>query len=312
MIQLYKKRGFSDYLNDTINFVKLAFKPFAKNYLIVCGGLLLLLAILGYFFFNAYMSFAMNAATNNFRFDEIFGGNLYLFGGLILLLVIVALLFSFLSYLYPVAFLKLYDEKNSIDISTNDVIAAMKQNFGRTFQFVILSTIFMVTLGLLVMALLVLLFITIIGIPVALIAILALMAIYNVAFYIYINDRNVGFVDAFKLAFRHVKANLWPIVGANFVIYMLIQIVSSVITFIPMMIGMGSIFTSLDSGENFDKNGFSSMMGIIMVLSIIVSYLLQNLIILCNGMVYYTMQEANQSPHIRSEIDLIGSPTSED
>lgn len=308
MFQLYKKRGFSEYLNDTFAFLKENWKHFLKNYAIICGGFLLILTILGYILGKAYMSFIMGSIGGNFSIDNLFGGNIALFIGVVVLFFVVIVILSFLSYLYPLVYLRLYEELGHTNFTTTEISNKLRAEIGRTIKFSIYSFLFTITVGILLMALIILLCITIIGIPIAMIGIFALMAMYNLAFYLYLNDRRLRFFESFKLAFDHVKNNLWPIVGSNFAMLMLIQVISSVFTFIPMMFAFASLATSIESSSGApESSGFMIAMGITLALSFLTSYILQNLIILNNGIIYYTMQEMNHSHHTKSEIDLIGT-----
>ena len=309
MFQLYKKRGFSDYLNDSFAFVKLAKGHFIKNYAIICGGFLLILTILGYVLGKAYMTFIFGSVGGNFRLENIFGGNIPLFIGVLVFFFIALIIFSFLSYLFPVVYLRLFEENDHFEFTTKDIGDRIRANLGRTIKFSLLSLLMTFTLGLLVFALLILMFITIIGIPFAIIGMFAFLALYNIAFYLYINNREVGYIDSFKITFEFVRHNLWPIVGSNFAMYMVINIVSTIITMIPMVIGMASLFSNIntaDGGGLPETGGFAVATGITFALSFLVTYALQNLLILNNGMIYYTMQEVNHSHNTKSEIDLIG------
>lgn len=308
LFQLYKKRGFSDYLNDSFAFLKLVLKHYAKNYFIICGIFLLIVTVLSYILGNAYMSFIQGSINDNFSVEKIFGGNLILFGIVLLLFVVIFLIFSFISYLFPVIYLRLIDQNQSTNFGSNELFEELKSNIGRTVLFSIFSFLFMMTIGLVIFAILILLLFTIIGIPVTVIGFLALIAIFNLGFYVYINDSSLGYFEALKISFFHIKANLWPIIGANFAMYMVVNLISTAITLIPSLVAMGSIFTTIESGENSDFNSTSSLIfGGIMSLSIILSFLFQNLLLINNGMIYYTMQENSESVHVKSEIDLIGT-----
>lgn len=310
MFQLYRKRAFSDYLNDTFSFLKLTGKHYFKNYTILCGGLLLILTMLAYIIGKAYMAFIFGSITNqSFKIEELFGGNIALFVGILFFFFILIIIFSFLSYLYPMVYLRMYDEYGHAEFETKVIGDRLKADIGRTVKFTLLTILLTFTVGLLLVAIMIILFITVIGIPFVFIGIYALTGVYNIAFFLYVNDRNTGFIESFKTAFEFVKNNLWPVVGSNFAMSMLVQIVGSVFTFIPLIIGMISLFTSLEgsSGGLPETAGFAIAMGITMAVSILVTYFLHNLIILNNGMIYYTMQETNNSHSSKSEIDLIGT-----
>lgn len=309
MFLLFKKRDFSEYLSDTFDFLKITWRHFFKNYFIICGGFLLILCVLSYFIFNVYMSFIFSSSSGG-KFDpeQIFGGNLVLFGIVFILFFIALFVISILSYLYPVIYLRLYEENGNTDFSTSTIIEHVKMNVWRSVKFSLKMIIVTFTIGIPIMILLVLLCFTIIGIPFTFIGFFALMAIVNLAYYIHINDKSVGLRNALKTSYTHVKKNFWPIVGSNFIILLVIQMISSVITMIPMFITIGAMATTLSNSN--ELNDFSSTGAIfsgIMIVSYLVTFIMQNFSLINNGLIYYSMLELNESHHIKSEIDLIGT-----
>lgn len=56
MFVVFKKRDFSDLMNDTISFFQKEGKPFFKNYFTLCGILLLVLFVCTYFLFDMVRS----------------------------------------------------------------------------------------------------------------------------------------------------------------------------------------------------------------------------------------------------------------
>jgi hypothetical protein len=308
MFQLYKKRGFSDYLNDMFAFLKLAGRHFFKNYAIICGGLMLILIVLGFIIFKAYYEFFMSAMGGNSYLSNLFGGDFLAFGLLFGIFFIVFIVLSIICYLYPVVYLRLYEENGHFEFSTSQITARLKSNIWRSIKFTLLTILFSLLVGFFIFALLALLCVTIIGIPFAVIGLFALSGIYNVAFYQYINDHNIGYIDSFKIAFDFVKNNLWPVVGANFAILMLVWIVGSVTSMIPMLIGFVGFGTGLGTVPGAEESiTFLIIMGVSYGISFLVQFILNNLIILTNGMIYYSMLEVNHSHNSKSEIDLIGT-----
>ena len=56
-----------------------------------------------------------------------------------------------------------------------------------------------------------------------------------------------------------------------------------------------------------DMGEFNIMFAFVMVVSLLFSFVLQNLVIINNGMIYYTMQNGESGTAVNSEIDLIGA-----
>lgn len=306
MFNLYQERGFSDYLNDTITFVKQNGKHYFKNYFIICGGVLLLLCVLGYVIMQAYASFIAGSVSGNFDMENVFGGNIFLFGVIFLLFMLVFFLFSILMYLYPVVYLDLYDQNGGNDFTTNQLFDEIKSRIWRGAAFSLYMILFTFTAGILIFAILVGLMITIIGIPVAFIGLFAIMAMIALSYFIYLNNRDFGFMDSLKLSYTHIISRIWPIVGSNFIMMLLVQIIVSMVTLVPMMMSMANIVSST-TADNPDLASTSIMFAATMLLSYILSFILQNLIIINNGMIYYTMKDSYGEYKSKSEIDLIGT-----
>jgi hypothetical protein len=52
VFQLYKKRDFSAYIGDTMQFLKQQGKDYFRNYLVINGALLLVVCVIYYFLFK--------------------------------------------------------------------------------------------------------------------------------------------------------------------------------------------------------------------------------------------------------------------
>ena len=91
----------------------------------------------------------------------------------------------------------------------------------------------------------------------------------------------------------------------------LIQTIQGIITMVPYIIGMILIFTS---SQNVAENDPSQAMGtfsilftVIMVASILLSYVFHNFQMITQGLIYYSLREENEENNSKSQIDLIGT-----
>ena len=117
-----------------------------------------------------------------------------------------------------------------------------------------------------------------------------------------------GFFSALGDGFDTVKNQFWPIVGSTFVMYFIIQIISTIFTMIPYLFGVVSMLTSLKSSSNGDKfSAVSIMMSMVMEFSVICTYILNNLLIINQGMIYYSHIENSESTVSNDSIELIGT-----
>ncbi|MGX7668373.1 hypothetical protein [Flavobacterium pedocola] len=315
MFQLFKKRNFSELVGDTFAFFKMHGKHYFRNYLIINGGILLVLLVLVYFLmkiiFDGLLSNINGGVGDPGNIDQYINNNLTVLIGLCILAGIVAVFLSLLSFTFPVAYLKLLEKSASFE--TADIIKVMKSKIGKIIIFFIASFFVMLPVMFLVMMLSVALVFIIIGIPLLMIVIPAFMCWFSLSFYDYISTDN-GYFDALGNGFRLLKQKFWPSVGSTAVMYMIVQIVVGFVSMIPYLIGIFSMFTSLDPqngvGPGSEQISFLMIMfSITMVLSFLMNFIFQNFILVNQGIIYYSIREENENNSYRNEMDLIGTPS---
>ena len=311
MFQLFKKRDFSDYVSDTFQFFRETGKHYFKNYFTICGILLMLLVILSYFLFQVYFDFFLNFGriNNNFEFIQKYAENnigIVIIGAVLLFLFIILL--SMLTYSIPVIYMDLYVKKNGNNFETKDILVKFKAEFGRILIF-FLGLIFLVTpVLILIFVLLFLLCFIIIGIPLLLLAIPTAVSWITLSFYEYLNH-NKSFFQALSSGFKHIKNEYFPNIGSLMVMYIIVQIAMSVFTIVPYVFGMASVLTSTRNGSPAEDalSTVKIMLTIVMVVSILMSYILNNLLLVNQGLVYYSRIENDENISSKDSIDLIGS-----
>lgn len=313
MFELLKKRGLSEYISDTFTFFKIFGKHFFRNYIIINGGFLLILCVLMYFLFKVYFEvlFSVSGAPSGSYFLEYFNNNFGIFIGSIILFGILIIILSLLNIAYPILYLQLIEEKGGNDFTTSDVILLLKQNTGRLLKFFIGSVFILFPIMIISFVILLLLCFILIGIPLIMIAMPAFIAWGHLSLYTYLTEKTV-FFESLKKGFLLLKQEFWSITGTTFIMLMLIQIVQGFITMIPYMIGMILFFTSANASQfNVSQPDGLSALGIfitvVFLFAIILSYLFNNLIIVNQGIIYYSLREENENLTSVSQIDLIGT-----
>lgn len=313
MFELLKKRGLSEYISDTFTFFKIFGKHFFKNYIIINGGFLLILCVLMYFLFKIYFEvlFSVSGAPSGSYFLEYFNNNFGIFIGSIILFGVLIIILSLLNIAYPILYLQLIEEKGGSDFTTSDIILLLKQNTGRLLKFFIGSVFILFPIMIISFVILFLLCFILIGIPLIMIAMPAFVAWGHLSLYTYLTEKT-RFFESLKKGFSLLKQEFWSVTGTTFIMLMLIQIVQGFITMIPYMIGMILFFTSAKASEfNVSQpDGFSSLgifITVIFLFTIILSYLFNNLIIVNQGIIYYSLREENENLTSVSQIDLIGT-----
>lgn len=309
MFQLYKKRNFSSLIGDTFNLFKLEGKNYFKNYFIVNGGLLLILVVILYFFMKIFLDGAFTAArTNNDQalFNTILS-NLSLFIGFGIGMILLIILASLINYTYPIAYLKLIEENQ--ERNTQNLIQYIKSKIGKTLLFFILSIFVAIPILLIVMALTFLLIFVIIGIPLLFILIPALTSWISLSYYHYISTDS-GYIDALMKGYELLRSKFWPIIGSNFIMQTIVQITLGILIMVPYFIGIASVLVNPEGIQQDPEKAFSFvtiLLTVIMVISILFNYTLQNIILINQGIIYYSVIEEQENISVFNSIDSIGT-----
>ena len=313
MFDLYKKRDFSAYFSDTITFFKSFGKHYFKNYFTINGIFLMILVVLIYFITKIYMETLFSLSSNpnpNFNhFSNYFNNNMVLIIGTILFFVLLTLFLSLLNITYPIVYIQLVEKNGGNNFGITEIIIGIKENIGRLMVFFI-GTLFVITPILLIFGgILILLCFVIIGIPLFLLFIPSVMSWISLSYFEYLTKK-VSFFNSLKNGIKLLKQDFWTTIGTTFLMSMLIQIIQGFITMIPYIIGVIWIFVSaknLDTNsQNDSMSAMSILMAVIMVFSVLLSYIFNNFLLINQGLIFYSLCEENENKSSKSQIDLIG------
>ena len=308
MFQLYKKRDFSQLVGDTFTFFKMEGKKYFRNYFIINGGLILILIVALYllmsFFFEGTFAAAQNG-NSTFLEDSLYS-NMGIFltvGALLSLLVIIV---SIVNYTFPVSYLSLL--ANNKEINTSSLFENLKQKIGRSLLFFLFSLFILIPIMFIIMGITFLLVMIIIGIPLLLIIMPAVMSWISLSYYHYIST-NSGYTEALGKGYEMLRRNFWTIIGSTIVMYLIVQVVVSIVTFIPYFFGMASFFVNPDGMQEEPESMVSFitiLASAVMIISLVFNYMMQNLILVNQGLIYYSATEVEENISINKEIDSIG------
>ncbi len=313
MFPLYKKRNFSDYISDTFMFFRHKGKHFFKLYFTINGGLLLVASTLIYFIFKVYFefmfsSFSTGTVQQSNSMESLIEGNSATIITLAILGFFLLLFISLLQFAFPVIYLDLLDKTQGENFGVSAIFRNLKKNAFKLIKFIIGSIFILFPILAIIMTLNILLCIIIIGIPLLLITIPAMLAWVHLVFFHYITGEE-RFVTAISTAFYNLKQQFWQIVLSTLVVMIIIQIVLTIFTMIPYIFGVASIYTN-PQGITNQEESFSIltiMMTSIMIISFIANYILNNLILINQGLIYYSLKEHNENISSNNSIDLIGT-----
>lgn len=306
MFQLYKKRNFGDYISDTFLFLKIYGKHFFKNYFILNGGLLLLLTVLFYFIFKIYFEALFTSLNSNDPsfFENYFNNNIALVVTVFIVCFLLFIFLALLNFAYPTLYLSLLDKHQSTQFTIKDCLHIFKEKAFKIIIFFFTLLLLSFTVGIFIAAIVAALFFIVIGIPLLFILAPTLIAIVNVSFYIYMNN-NIGVFQAFGQGIQYVKQNFLAISGSTLVIYIIIQVASTVFTMIPYLFGFINLVTTVEKSPE-TINAFGIIMIIVLCVGFIGTMILNNLLFINSGLIYYSGKEQNENIFESSTIDQIG------
>jgi hypothetical protein len=315
MFELYKKRDLSANFSDTTTFFKLFGKHFFKNYFIINGIFLMILVLLIYFISKIYMEVLFSGVSNmqnnpNYLMSYFTNNVSLIIAGFAITFLLIAIL-SMLNISFPVIYLKLYEKNCKNNFSTEEIIVGLRNIIGKMILFFLGGIFILFPLLIIVFGLLFLLCFVLIGIPLIFLVGIALISWITMSYYEYIL-KDVGYFTALSNGFRLVKQQFWTTIGTTFLMMMLIQIIQGFITIIPYAISMIWMFTSPENLQdvNSQTDTFSTMglvFAVVMVFSVMLSYIFNNFILINQGLIYYSLQEEQENTSTKSQIDLIGT-----
>ncbi|MBW8361536.1 MAG: DUF4013 domain-containing protein [Kaistella sp.] len=317
-MQFYQKRDFGALISDTFAFFKENGKNYFKNYLLINGLLLILLVVTFVFGYRELFSqmLGSNAQGQNYYFQAYFEENQAM---LILVSVLVFILFiavSMVTYSYPVLYMKRLSETGNKNIRADEILGDIKSNLGRFF-ILFLGLIFIVTpLAVIIIGISYVLIFVLIGFFLLLLVFPAVMNVIHFLLFDYFHTKK-GFFDSLSYAMRaqfsypsgREKSPFWKYWGSTIIMYIIIQVITTVFTMIPMIIFFAKVFTVAQDGSSVE-NPFEGTMGILIFMiygvSILMSFLLMNIMYVNAGLQYYDSRTDLHRTLDLTEIDSIG------
>lgn len=311
-MELYKSRDFSAFFQDTFAFIKENGKHFFREYFIVNGIFLLVLAVLGYFFTTFYTDFIFGGLLNNKStsvFDDYINDNLVLFLAMLLVFMLVAMVAGIVSYAFPFIYLKLYSHKGGTNFETRDILNSYKVNVGKLITFILCSIAISIPMFIVFVIGAFILTITIVGIMALPLLAGAFMLFYGMTLMEYLEGER-GIWDCFSYAWDLLKSKFWAAVGSVGLFYLLVYIIQNIISIIPYFFGMASMFTTVSEGSTNSEDLGATMTVVMLVvffLTFFTGTVLGNVVQLNQGIVFYSLKEEKENINTKSVIDQIGS-----
>lgn len=297
--QLYKKRDFSAYIGDTIQFFKQFWKNYFQNYAVINGVLLLVFVSLYFLLFKDLFSnmYDPNAIKTWMSYNN--SGSFMLS---IIVLMIIAIVFSVFTTAFPMVYFNLLNTTGRDAFTASEMLNGIKAYAGRMILFGIISFFVMIPIVFIFFAFGVALSFLIIGIPILFLGLPTVLIWSMQSLYVYLEEET-GYFQALSKGWKITFQKYWHLVGSTIAVYFCITILSSVFSMVPAFMMMGSIITS---GGTPKPQTMTPLMMVFYLVGLIVTFICYNFIYVQQGLIYYSAQENTEHYQAYSDIDNIG------
>ncbi|REC57201.1 DUF4013 domain-containing protein [Chryseobacterium piscium] len=317
MMQFYKKRDFGAFISDSFTFFKLYGKNYFKNYILLNGLLLILMVAIFIFGYRELIMqiFGSNMSGESYYFESYFEDNIGMFVVVGLITFLLFLLMMIVNYLFPVFYLKRLAEGET-KIRTDDILGDFKRNAGKIGK-LCLGMIFIVTpLSLILMGISYVMILIVVGIFLIVLVYPALFNVITFLMYDYFNSKR-GFFESLSYSIRsqfsytngRERSPFWKYWGSTVVISIILYVITTIFTAIPMIFFMLKITTTAPDAS-FEQNPFAGSLGIMMFvmygISLLVSFFLSNMLYVNSGLMYYDSRRDFHQKVELEEIETIG------
>lgn len=306
MFQLYKQRDFSTFVSDTFTFFKLFWRNFFGNYIVIMGGFIAALCVCYFFVFRDLFSSLFNTSNSGMGYDlsYYFTDSPVLFFVMLAVVIIISILFSIFSIAYPAVYLKMMEESGRGGFTSSEIFARIKALLPRIIRFSFLSMVVFIPLFLVAFVFATALILLVVGVFILILLIPAASVWMVQSFLVYVFNEDISFFDSMKQGWRILfSKKFWHIIGSAAVVYLIISIVQSLLSTVPYFI---ILFTSLAMGKGDLDPQLAVVFSVLYIISIAISYLFSNAVMVNQGLVYYSALEGEKHVQALSEIDLIG------
>ena len=311
-MQLYKSRGFGEFFQDTFSFIRQNGGHLYKNFFIINGVFILILMVLGYVFSKFYTEILFSGMNNEGpnAVENYLNENVGVFVVVFILFIVVGLTSAIISYSYVPIYLKLYAKNNGKGFNISDLVKEYKANVGKIFIFLLFGIIMALPIFIVAGIVSFILAITMIGILLLPLVIGAVSLLYQGTLMEYIEDKK-NIWSSFGYSWTLMGSKFWAAIGSVGLFFLMSYIAQNVVTLIPYFIFIIDMVAGVESGGAVDPQEMSKSLSIIMLIIFVLSYfvgMLLNIIVQVNqGIVFYSLKENIENINTKSDIDLIGS-----
>jgi len=293
-----KNRRFGDLIQDYFSLFKIVYRHLNARIISVALPFIAVFILLAYYM-TTFISEIMRSS------DPIGSVSGAAFIPLILFLVFI--LFFVLISAFGIEYMFLLEERRELNFTSNDIYQRVKDNLEKYVRFFLSSIVVGILLIIPLAAIAaVLAFIPIVGQLLLGVLAACMMLFVNCALFLYLQERETLWAS-YGASFRLVRARIFEYGAASYVFQLIIQIVGTLITMIPLIIIGVIAFTTVGFSNQF-FDGFTgkflvSLGGSIFMLFVIffaiymiAFYMLQ----------YFSLLESRYKEDTLDQIDQIG------
>lgn len=324
----YKKRNLSELISDSIEFFKEYGKNFLKNYIALCGGVIILMLVIAFFLLKDFSSSALGGGLQNSLYSYLYE-NASILGFSFFLIFALLFLLSCISYSLPILYMQTASEQNRKDFSVQEIFNVFKNKLGRIIAYFLWSIllsipviiVLFIVFGMIVSPFLGIanigrnslagfIFLFLIIFLLAIVFIVSISLIFTLSFNNYILT-NMGFFPslgkAFSIVFsKNFKKYFFSVIISYLIIFAIQLAVNSVLGGVMAI----SVFSGA-SQDQLDSDSTNVILVAFTVLSYVVIFItnliLSNLLYINIGFIYYDSREDLHREVFFDEIDSIGS-----
>jgi len=310
-MQLYKQRDFSAFFTDTFEFIKLNGKHFFKHFFIINGFFVLILAALSYVFSQLFLNdllLGFNVGQFSTDLDTILNGNPALFIILLVSMVLVGLLFAVTSYAYTPIYFRLYEQTETTNFSTKELVNSFKQNIGKILTYLFLGFLMLLILIIPIIITTVILTITIVGVFLLPLLIALIAGLYNMTLLEFINQNKNNFFDCFGYVWKLISSKFWHAVGCMGLFYFMSYLIQISLSFLQSIFNLSTSLTVPEAALTNENTSIIYILVtiILFIISFLVGIVLNCILQINQSIVYFGLKEERENINTKSEIDLIG------
>lgn len=305
-IPLRVNRDFGDIITTYFDFFKQNIKKFTNVFLSYNGIFLIGLLIVSYLLVSGFMgviayensySYGVSREPMDEKYMILVG-----IGGLLFFFIFIAV--AVLNYGLASGYMIKYEEQQGISFDKKEVWNYIKNQFGNIILFILLAIPLFVAYAIVAI---IFAFIPLVGIFVNYTAQFFMKAWVGVSFYEMLQNKK-GVTDAYGEGWKLVTKNFWKSVGVNFILGLLIGVLTMITFIVPGVIIGVYTFHVVENEVAYSTSIVATViytLGTCIFLIIIVYG--QCLSQFVNGILYYALHEKTYNIHARSKIEQIGN-----